>query len=225
MEEGGTRLRLSNLDKVFWPEEGYTKGDLLAYYWNVRDLILPYLRDRPLTMKRMPNGIAGRVLLREEPRRRTRPTGCPLPRPVDDDEAKMGYNDFLMANEAAGLLFVVNLGAIEFHPLHSRCERSTTPTTCSSTSTRWARASRTCSWSRSTSRWRSTTSGCPAYAKTSGATGVQIYVGGRPRRYLRRGPRASWGPSARRSARRPGPRDDGVEDRGSAGARSSSTTT
>ncbi len=57
METDGKRLRLSNLDKVFWPDEGYTKGDLLGYYWNVRHLILPYLRDRPLTRKRMPNGI------------------------------------------------------------------------------------------------------------------------------------------------------------------------
>ena len=52
----GRELRLSNLDKVFWPDEGYTKGDLIAYYWNVRDLIGPYLDGRPLTMKRMPEG-------------------------------------------------------------------------------------------------------------------------------------------------------------------------
>jgi bifunctional non-homologous end joining protein LigD len=53
------RLRLSNLDKVFWPDEGYTKGDLLNYYYNVADLMLPHLRERPLTMKRMPDGITG----------------------------------------------------------------------------------------------------------------------------------------------------------------------
>src|SRR5919197_1138483 len=58
-EEGGHRVRLSNLDKVFWPDEGYTKGDLLAYYYNVADRLLPYLKDRPLTMKRMPDGAFG----------------------------------------------------------------------------------------------------------------------------------------------------------------------
>src|SRR5919205_4503405 len=58
-EIDGREIRLSNLDKVFWPEEGYTKGDLLAYYANVADLILPYLAGRPLTMKRMPNGVGG----------------------------------------------------------------------------------------------------------------------------------------------------------------------
>src|SRR5205085_8449277 len=55
----GRRLKLSNLDKVFWPDEGYTKGDLLTYYFNVADRILPYLKDRPLTMKRMPDGASG----------------------------------------------------------------------------------------------------------------------------------------------------------------------
>src|ERR1700693_5748292 len=55
MAVDGRDLRLSNLDKVFWPEEGYTKGDLVAYYFNVAERILPYLAGRPLTMKRMPD--------------------------------------------------------------------------------------------------------------------------------------------------------------------------
>ena len=59
MEVDGRELRLSNLDKVFWPKEGYTKGDLVAYYYNAASWILPYLAGRPLTMKRMPNGVEG----------------------------------------------------------------------------------------------------------------------------------------------------------------------
>ena len=58
-EVDGRELRLSNLNKVFWPDEGYTKGDLLAYYFNVAHLIVPHLADRPLTLKRMPDGIDG----------------------------------------------------------------------------------------------------------------------------------------------------------------------
>ena len=64
-EVDGRELRLSNLNKVFWPDEGYTKGDLVAYYLNVAELIVPHLAERPLTMKRMPDGIDGRLLLRE----------------------------------------------------------------------------------------------------------------------------------------------------------------
>ena len=77
MEADGRELRLSNLNKLFWPDEGYTKGDLIAYYYNVAELILPHLRDRPLTMKRMPDGLAGGSTTRR-PRPRTRRTGSPV---------------------------------------------------------------------------------------------------------------------------------------------------
>src|SRR6266700_2693343 len=59
MEADGRELRLSNLDKVFWPEEGYTKGDLVAFYRDVSAVLVPHLRDRPFTMKRYPDGWNG----------------------------------------------------------------------------------------------------------------------------------------------------------------------
>jgi DNA ligase D-like protein (predicted ligase)/DNA ligase D-like protein (predicted polymerase)/DNA ligase D-like protein (predicted 3'-phosphoesterase) len=119
VEVGGRELRLSNLDKVFWPDEGYTKGDLVAYYHNVARLILPHLAERPLTMKRMPNGITGDFFYEK-----TAPSHTPdwIPRcQVLSEDAKDGLIDYLMVEDLAGLLFVANLGCIEFHPLHSRC--------------------------------------------------------------------------------------------------------
>jgi bifunctional non-homologous end joining protein LigD len=118
-EIGGRELRLSNLDKVFWPDEGYTKGDLIAYYHNVAELLLPHLRDRPLTMKRMPDGVAGGFFYEKNA-----PQSVPqwMPRcPVPSEDAKGGLIDYLMVDSEAGILFVANLGCIEFHPLHSRC--------------------------------------------------------------------------------------------------------
>jgi bifunctional non-homologous end joining protein LigD len=118
-EIDGREIRLSNLEKVFWPDEGYTKGDLLAYYLNVAELMLPHLRDRPLTMKRMPDGMAGGFFY-EKNAPPTTPdwiARCPVP----SEDAKAGVIDYLMADSLAAMLFVVNLGAIEFHPLHSRC--------------------------------------------------------------------------------------------------------
>src|SRR5687768_2402186 len=56
---GDKELKLSNLDKVYWPDEGFTKGDLLTYYFNVSQTMLPHIYDRPLTMKRMPEGVNG----------------------------------------------------------------------------------------------------------------------------------------------------------------------
>ena len=56
----GARVRCTNLAKVFWPAEGFTKGDLLAYYERVSDVLLPYLRERPVHMNRFPDGIEGK---------------------------------------------------------------------------------------------------------------------------------------------------------------------
>jgi bifunctional non-homologous end joining protein LigD len=182
MEEGGKRLRLSNLDKVFWPTEGYTKGDLLAYYWNVRELILPYLQDRPLTRKRMPDGVEGPYFYEKN-----KPVHTPDWMPIchvtsEDDEAKTGYNDFLMANDALDLLFVVNTGAIEFHPLHARCESIDHPDYMFFDLDPMGDASFDDVLVVARHIHAALEHlGLPAYAKTSGATGVQIYVGVDPR--------------------------------------------
>ena len=119
-EVDGRELRLSNLNKLFWPDEGYTKGDMVAFYLNVAELILPHLAGRPLTMKRMPDGIAGGFFYEK-----TAPSHTPdwIERcSVSSDDSKRGVIDYLVVNDVASLLYVVNLGCIEFHPLHSRCE-------------------------------------------------------------------------------------------------------
>ncbi len=119
MEVDGQRLRLSNLDKPFWPDEGYTKGDLVAYYFNVAGLILPHLAERPLTMKRMPDGAFGPSFYEK-----TAPSHTPewVHRcRVASEDSRRGVIDYLSVDDLATLLFVVNLGCIEMHPLHSRC--------------------------------------------------------------------------------------------------------
>jgi bifunctional non-homologous end joining protein LigD len=132
MTVDGRELRLSNLNKVFWPEEGYTKGDLVAYYFNIARRMLPYLADRPLTMKRMPDGIAGPFFYEKQA-----PSHTPdwMPRCAVESQGSDGrwgspkheVINYLMVEDAAGLLFMANLGCIEFHPLHSRCGSIETP--------------------------------------------------------------------------------------------------
>ena len=98
MEADGRELRLSNLDKVFWPEEGYTKGDLLAFYYNVAQLILPHLHDRPLTMKRMPDGMAGPFFYEK-----TAPSHTPdwVARcPVQSEDSKDGVIGYMTGSNA-----------------------------------------------------------------------------------------------------------------------------
>jgi bifunctional non-homologous end joining protein LigD len=182
MSIDGKELRLSNLDKVFWPEEGYTKGDLLAYYYNIAPRMLPYLKGRPLTLKRMPNGARGSFFYEKEA-----PPNTPHWMPVCNVESgigdgrwgpvKHGRINFLMAEDTAALLFVANLGCIEFHPLHSTCGSIETPdylffdldpfepATFEDVLTVAGLVRVACE-----------RLGLTTYPKTSGATGMQVYV-------------------------------------------------
>jgi bifunctional non-homologous end joining protein LigD len=174
MEADGRELRLSNLDKVFWPDEGYTKGDLVAYYFNVAELILPYLRERPLTMKRMPDGVAGPFFYEK-----TAPSHTPewIARcPVRSDESKDGVIGYLTVNDLATLLFVANLGCIEMHPLHSRCASIDTPDYLFFDLDPMGASFEDVLIVARHVHAALGALGLTGYPKTSGATGVQIYV-------------------------------------------------
>jgi len=116
MDADGRELRLSNLDKPYWPDEGITKGDLLAYYHNVAPVLLPHLRDRPLTMLRMPDGLAGEAFFEKRVPSHA-PDWLPTARVPGEDRKPI---DMVMAQDLSSLLYVINLGCIELHPLHSR---------------------------------------------------------------------------------------------------------
>ena len=159
---------------MFWPAERYTKGDLLAYYFNVADLILPHLRERPLTMKRMPDGIAGDYFYEK-----TAPSHTPdwIARcAVASEDNTGGVIGYLMVNDLASLLYVANLGCIEMHPLHSRCDSVGTPDylffDLDPMEATFEQVLRVALHVRAALD----TLGLASYPKTSGATGVQIYV-------------------------------------------------
>jgi bifunctional non-homologous end joining protein LigD len=181
-ESDGRELRLSNLDKVFWPEEGYTKGDLIAYYFNIAPRMLPFLRGRPLTMKRMPNGIAGSFFYMKEAPSHTPDwmLRCPVESVGSDGRwgpAKHEVINYLMVEDVAGLLFMANLGCIEFHPLHSRCDSIDTPDYLFFDLDPFEPATfdDVLAVARIV-RVACERLGLVAYPKTSGATGMQIYV-------------------------------------------------
>ena len=114
---GEKELKLTNLTKVYWPENGYTKGDLLTYYFNISPVMLPHIRERPLTLKRMPDGVVGPYFY-EKNAPSYRPewmTTIPVYTAGEDKVI-----NFLSACDVAEMLWVVNLGCIEFHPLHAR---------------------------------------------------------------------------------------------------------
>jgi bifunctional non-homologous end joining protein LigD len=114
---GERELRLSNLDKIYWPDEGYTKGDLLTYYFNVSPVMLPHLVGRPLTMKRMPDGVTGGFFYEKNAPVHTPEWIETIPVPSEEGTKTINY---VSVGDAADMLWVANLGCIEFHPLHAR---------------------------------------------------------------------------------------------------------
>lgn len=121
---GEREIRLSNLTKVYWPEEGFTKADLLTYYFNVSQTMLPHLQGRPLTMKRMPNGVGGSFFYEKNAPKHTPAWMTTIPVSAESDTKIINY---LTVRDALEMLWIANLGAIEFHPLHARGPDQTRP--------------------------------------------------------------------------------------------------
>jgi bifunctional non-homologous end joining protein LigD len=120
----GRSVRVTNLDKIYWPEDGLTKGDLLAYYRDLAPTLLPYFADRPVTLRVFPNGIHGYSHYRRE-----RPDNAPAwIRSVDYETATDRRRiQAFMIDDAAGLIWAANTGAIEFHLWSVRAPRLAEP--------------------------------------------------------------------------------------------------
>jgi bifunctional non-homologous end joining protein LigD len=118
MDVDGGRIHLTNLQKIFWPELGLTKRDLLQYYLEVAPWLLPHLKDRAMVMKRYPNGIHGPFFFMKR---------APLPRPssipiCSIEHASGNIIGFPVIQHLASLLWVVNLGCIDLNPWYARCD-------------------------------------------------------------------------------------------------------
>jgi bifunctional non-homologous end joining protein LigD len=120
-------IDLTNVEKVFWPEDGYTKGDLLEYYRTIAPQILPYLADRPLVLTRFPDGIAGKSFFQmDAPRfvpewiRRERRWSEQAEREID----------YFVCEDEESLLYLVNLGTIPLHIWSSRISDIEHPDWC-----------------------------------------------------------------------------------------------
>ncbi|MFQ5793268.1 MAG: non-homologous end-joining DNA ligase, partial [Acidobacteriota bacterium] len=171
------KIKLSNLDKVFWPKEGITKGDLLAYYEQVAELLLPYLHERPTHMLRYPDGIEGKSFYQKD-----------APEPIPDwmtteriaSEHRGEPIRYIICNDRSTLIYMVNLGSIDLHPWLSRRKSLDSPD--------WAVFDldpddspfpHVVKIARALGKVLRGI-GLRPYLKTSGATGLHIYVPLRP---------------------------------------------
>jgi bifunctional non-homologous end joining protein LigD len=115
LKVGNDIVTFTSLDKVYWPEDGYTKGDLARYYYEIAKYILPYLKDRPLILKRYPNGIDKPFFHQHDV-----DEAPDYARTVAIDVEEGHPVNYLVCDNLATLLYVTNLGAIERHPWNSR---------------------------------------------------------------------------------------------------------
>ena len=118
LEVGGRSLSISNIDKVLWPRDGFTKGDLIAYYRAVAPYCVPYLRGRPLTLERFPDGIDGEAWWEKNAHR-----GLPPWIPTIVVPSSGGRHDsiaFMVCNDEPSLVYVANLAGIVLHVWTSR---------------------------------------------------------------------------------------------------------
>jgi bifunctional non-homologous end joining protein LigD len=115
---GARDVRVTNLRKIFWTEVALTKGDLLQYYANVADLLLPHIKDRAMVMKRYPHGAAGEFFFMKR---------APTPRPdwikiCTIDHGNGNVIDFPMIGDLPSLLWVINLGCIDLNQWYAKCD-------------------------------------------------------------------------------------------------------
>ena len=169
----GHELKFTNLSKVFWPKEKYTKRDMLNYYYQVAPILLPYLKDRPQSMNRYPNGINGKSFYQKDVTGKV--PGWVKMEPYTTGEGE--NKNFLVPEDEAAILYMANAGAIEMNPWNSTIHDPDNPDWCLidldpsdkqdfEVVIKVARATKDVLDSI----------GVVSYPKTSGSTGIHVYI-------------------------------------------------
>jgi bifunctional non-homologous end joining protein LigD len=170
----GHRLQLTNQDKIYWPDEGITKGQLLEYYNAISKYILPHLKGRPQSLKRNPNGITDKGFYHKD-------AGDSAPAWVNSielySESANKHIDYILCNNKATLLYLNNLGCIEINPWNSRVNHLDHPDYLvmdidPSDKNPFGEVIDTALVIKEILDKAE----APSYCKTSGATGIHIYV-------------------------------------------------
>ena len=129
---GRRELRLSNLDKPFWPDEGITKGDLLRYYQAIAPTVLPHIKQRPFTMRRYPDGAYGKAFFQKDAPKHM-PDWIPRHRALvstRDKARTKKWVEFPVVDDELGLLWMVNMGCIDLNTWYSRVDKPDRPDFC-----------------------------------------------------------------------------------------------
>ena len=125
LDIGGAKLEVTNLNKVFYPKTGFTKGQVIDYYIRISPQLLPHLKNRPITLKRYPDGVEGFFFYEKK---------CPSHRPKWVKTAKVaksagGEINYCLMNDLAALVWAANLADLELHTFLHRAPAITRPIT------------------------------------------------------------------------------------------------
>ena len=170
----GKRFRLTHLNKVFFPESRYTKRDLVAYYYRIAEYLLPFLKERPLVLRRYPNGIKGQAFFQKN-----MPEGVPkwIETVSVPSEGKREDVQYVIANDLASLLYLTGLGCIDHNPWSSRRDDQEHPDYFffDLDPAEGTEFSRVLTIARALHE-KLTQVGLKIFMKTSGATGFHLYL-------------------------------------------------
>jgi len=170
---GGHDLKFTNLSKVFWPEDNTTKRDMLNYYYQVVPYMLPYMKDRPQTLNRFPNGIHGKSFYQKDVTGKVPPWIETYLYHSDTDERD---KHFMVCTDEASLLYIAALGCIEMNPWSSRVQRPDHPDWCiidlDPDKNPFEEVIETARVTHAVLEG----AGIPSWCKTSGSTGLHIYI-------------------------------------------------
>lgn len=124
VEVGGTTVRITTPERVLYPRARYTKGQMLAYYYEISEALIPHIAGRPMSLRRFPEGVEGNTWYQTRcgPNRPEFVDTCVLTVPGGEPQ------DYCVVNDLAGLLWAGNLSAIELHPLLMRASEPEVPT-------------------------------------------------------------------------------------------------
>lgn len=170
----GKKLEVSNLGKVLYPEGGFTKGDVIDYYVRIAPVLLPHLKNRPITLKRYPNGVGGLMFYEKQ---------CPSHRPNWVKTTKVpsrreeGHIDYCLLNDLPSLVWAANLADLELHTFLHRAPAIERPTALAFDLDPGPPADiLLCCAVAIRLREHLRSIGLESFPKTSGSKGLQVYV-------------------------------------------------
>jgi bifunctional non-homologous end joining protein LigD len=169
----GHELKFTNVSKLYWPKEKITKRDMLNYYYSMVPYMLPYMKDRPQSLNRHPNGINGESFYQKN-----------VAGKVDDwitthhykNTTHVGEKTFFVCTDEASLLYIANLGCIEMNPWHSRIQAPDNPDWCVIDLDPDTNPFDQVIEAANVVKKILDALDIPSYPKTSGSTGIHIYI-------------------------------------------------